>query len=99
MTVFENLMCCFLIPCAYVLIYIAGKYDILAVTCEMLREWADKHTEKRGRWIAKREPISWCEDDVEVFFECSVCGTQNFGESPYCPNCGKPMDGGAENGE
>ena len=48
---------------------------------------------KHGQWIAKQEPLSWCEDDVDVFFECSACGTQNFGESPYCPTCGARMDG------
>jgi hypothetical protein len=46
-----------------------------------------------GRWIEKQEPITWCEDDVEIFYECSVCQCQNFGESPYCPNCGAKMDG------
>ena len=46
-----------------------------------------------GRWVEKQEPITWCEDDVEIFYECSVCGCQNFGESPYCPNCGAKMDG------
>ena len=51
-----------------------------------------------GRWIEKQEPITWCEDDVEVFYECSVCETQNYGESPYCPNCGAKMDGGNGNG-
>lgn len=53
----------------------------------------DKHVEVvHGRWIEKHEPITWCEDDEEVFYECSVCKCQNFGESPYCPNCGAKMD-------
>ena len=47
-----------------------------------------------GRWIMKQEPITWCEDDVEVFWECSICQCRNFGESPYCPLCGAKMDGG-----
>ena len=46
-----------------------------------------------GRWIEKQEPITWCEDDVEIFYECSICGCQYFGQSPYCPNCGAKMDG------
>lgn len=51
-----------------------------------------------GRWNEKQEPISWCEDDVEVFFECSICGIYSPGETNYCPNCGAKMDGGNEDG-
>lgn len=47
--------------------------------------------QKHGRWIEKQEPITWCEDDVEVFWECSICGCLSFGESNYCPNCGADM--------
>jgi hypothetical protein len=46
-----------------------------------------------GWWIMKQEPITWCEDDEEVFWECSICQCRNFGESPYCPICGAKMDG------
>ena len=46
-----------------------------------------------GRWIMKQEPIPWCEDDVDMFWECSVCECRNFDESPYCPNCGADMRG------
>ena len=47
-----------------------------------------------GRWIEKQEMLSWCEDDVDVFWECSLCECQNgVGLSPYCPNCGAKMDG------
>lgn len=45
-----------------------------------------------GYWIEKIESIPWCEDDVDVFYECSVCGSNNIGESPYCPNCGAKME-------
>ena len=38
MTTFETILCCSIIPIAYVLFYIAGKYDILAIVCEMLEE-------------------------------------------------------------
>lgn len=48
---------------------------------------------KKGRWIERQEPLPWCEDDVAVFFECSICGIQSSGESPYCPNCGADMRG------
>lgn len=45
-----------------------------------------------GRWIEKQEPIPWCEDDVEMFTVCSICGCHSVGESNYCPNCGARMD-------
>ena len=51
-----------------------------------------------GRWIVKEEPIPWCEDDVDMFWECSVCECRNFDESPYCPNCGADMRDGDGNG-
>lgn len=47
---------------------------------------------KHGRWIEKQQAISYCEDDVDVFYKCSVCGCQCCGESPYCPNCGAKME-------
>ena len=47
----------------------------------------------RGGWIEKQEPIPWCEDDVNVFWECSVCASPNYGASPFCPNCGADMRG------
>ena len=45
-----------------------------------------------GEWIEKQIPLNWCEDDVDIVYECSICGCENFGESPYCPNCGAKMD-------
>lgn len=47
-----------------------------------------------GRWIEKVDMVeSYLADSTEVFFECSVCESPNYGESPYCPNCGAKMDG------
>lgn len=45
----------------------------------------------RGEWIERQEPISWCEDDVDVFYECSSCGLCAPGETNFCPNCGADM--------
>ena len=28
---------------------------------------------------------------------CSVCNQSSGAETPYCPKCGNPMDGGVEN--
>lgn len=48
-----------------------------------------------GRWIEKQEATSWCDDDVFVFYECSVCHDQDgiySDKFSYCPNCGAKMD-------
>lgn len=46
----------------------------------------------RGRWVEHVDPLPWCEDDVDVFWECSACGTPNFALNPYCPQCGARME-------
>ena len=46
-----------------------------------------------GEWIEQHEKPSWLEDDIIISYICSICGTNNFVESPYCPNCGAKMDG------
>lgn len=48
---------------------------------------------RHGRWVEHIDPLPWCEDDVDVFWKCSVCETPNFAIPPYCPNCGAKMDG------
>ena len=45
-----------------------------------------------GRWIERYEKVSWHEDDIERFFECSICECLSGYSSPYCPNCGAKMD-------
>lgn len=48
-----------------------------------------------GRWIEKQEATSWCDDDVFVFYECSVCHDQDgiySDKFSYCPNCGARMN-------
>lgn len=38
----ELLLACLLIPMAYVVVYIAGKYDMLSLICKMLeRRWKE----------------------------------------------------------
>lgn len=46
-----------------------------------------------GEWVEHIDPLPWCEDDVDVFWKCSVCEAPNFAIPPYCPNCGAKMDG------
>ena len=45
-----------------------------------------------GRWIEKQEPIPWCEDDVDIFYECSMCHCHTQAVTNYCPSCGAKMD-------
>lgn len=59
-----------------------------------LGEKAELVRVKHGEWIERIEKLDWCEDDVDVFYECSQCGTNDGGKPPYCPNCGARMDGG-----
>ena len=48
MTDFEMFLCCLLVPVAYVLIYIAGKYDLIMLICKMLQEYCEKYSDKEG---------------------------------------------------
>lgn len=47
--------------------------------------------ERKGEWIERVEKLNWCDDDVEVYYECSCCGINNFDTTPYCPVCGAKM--------
>ena len=38
MNTIETIMLCLVIPFVYILVYIAGKYDILKIVCNMLEE-------------------------------------------------------------
>lgn len=47
MTDFETVLICALIPIAYILTYIAGKYDILSLICKMLEEKAKQYKDNK----------------------------------------------------
>lgn len=56
---------------------------------------ADTEPVRHGRWVDVENPLTWCEDDVEICSYCSLCGAENaLGETEFCPNCGAKMDGG-----
>ena len=48
MSDFEMMLTCLLVPVSYVLIYIAGKYDVLNLICKMLEEKVNEYIEKDG---------------------------------------------------
>ncbi len=55
---------------------------------------ADVVAVRHGHWIEHIEKPSWLEDDVEIYYDCSECGTSHWSIiPPYCPNCGAKMDG------
>ena len=43
---FETILMCFLVPIVYIVTYIAGKYDILTLICQMFEEECKKRKEK-----------------------------------------------------
>lgn len=55
---------------------------------------ADVVEVRHGHWIEHTVKPDWLEDDVEVFYNCSECGSSHWSIiPPYCPNCGAKMDG------
>ena len=68
MTDFELFLACLLIPAAYAVIYIAGKYDMLALICKMLERKCkeiEQEEEKEfasdtnigGKWILTEKEL------------------------------------------
>ena len=47
MSEFEHVLLCFLIPIAYIVTYIAGKYDVISQICWMLEESFKKYKDKK----------------------------------------------------
>lgn len=78
-------------PCRYRFTGCMEYYNIFAFPA------ADVAPVVHGHWVEKELFIPWCDDDVDIIYECSCCRTESGGTSPYCPNCGAKMDGGADN--
>ena len=54
---------------------------------------ADVVEVRHGTWIEHTHKPDWLEDDVEVYYNCSECGTSHWSITPpYCPHCGAKMD-------
>lgn len=88
---FEMCLFCLLVPVAYVLIYIAGKYDVLTLVCNALKEELTRSL-RHGRWVWNGDTCTW---------DCSNCdgfvgGGSRISAYVYCPFCGARMDGGAD---
>lgn len=82
----EMFLFCMLVPAAYVLIYIAGRYNVLALVCKALQEWA--RSLRHGAW----------ERSGDDLWKCSNCMAEISTPEKtlrllhYCYNCGKKMD-------
>lgn len=50
MTDFETVLACLLIPVAYVLIYICGKYDILSLIAKTLQQKVEELNKKENNY-------------------------------------------------
>lgn len=49
MSDFETVLICLIVPVAYVLIYIAGKYDILSIMAKILQEKIEELNKKESK--------------------------------------------------
>ena len=50
-----------------------------------------KPEQKTGYWTREEHPDAM--PTFTVTWRCSVCGEdQSYGEPPFCPNCGAPME-------
>ena len=82
-------------PEPYITIEIETKedYDLLEKVVAFYETRDDYVKVVHGRWIEKQERITMIEDDVDIYWVCSVCGTTEIGKTNYCHNCGSKMDG------
>lgn len=60
---------------------------------EAIEAWNRRADRPKGKWIEKEYYEPWMLDDVEIYYECSVCGATESGTAPYCSNCGAEMVG------
>lgn len=106
MTDFELLLACLLIPMAYVVIYIAGKYDILNLICEMFerkcKEFKEhqQYEELNDELYSLRASIDFYQS-VGSVTECRKAVEQQtpkkvnlyIENDMTCPECGKRLRG------
>ena len=75
---FETALCALVIVFAYILVYIAGKYDILNIVCEMLKEsviceheWRVKERSNALQLDSMGYPLRLC------ICKCAKCGASD----------------------
>ena len=67
------------------------SYCAEAIAALLINAGYSKHLE--GEWIAK---ATMTRTPSAINYTCSVCGCESARTTPYCPNCGAKMKGGAE---
>lgn len=76
----ELLLACLMIPAAYVIIYVAGKYDMVTMICKMLESKCKKIAAQ-----ADAEPTAYDPEKVIKELEKETIALEdNFGELVEC---------------
>ena len=59
---------------------------------------ADYRKQSEGEWVVAKTERAWNDAEYPYMHRCSLCGNEEASQSltPYCPNCGAKMKGGAE---
>ena len=54
--------------------------------------------QSEGEWIVAKTERAWNDAEYPYMHRCSMCGNEEASQSltPFCPNCGAKMKGGAE---
>lgn len=87
MSDFEIILACMLIPIGYVLIYIAGKYDILSLICKKLQETVDEYA-NREKWKDAGDPVEDLKQIVDDYKTLSAYPAPCHTCLHAYPNCG-----------
>lgn len=75
MTTFETIMLCLVIPFVYIMTYIAGKYDILNMVCQMLEEKVKCNHEWGNYEKSNALQLDSMGYPLRLYIrKCSICG-------------------------
>ncbi len=80
---------------------------VIVPPCKVGDTIADVVEVKRGEWVSYQTNDTYGFEDVDTWYKCSECGKDALGrclddwysspiKTPYRPNCGAIMEGGAE---
>lgn len=88
MTTFETILCCILIPVAFVLVYIAGKNDILNLIGEMIKDATDELKARRAfrkslDYPTLRKNDELFDEEIDELFDESFLTPGKNGEVKY----------------
>lgn len=84
MSEFEYVLVAFLVPVVYVLTYIAGKYDLLALICNMLQEKLEEFNQGRDESMTNLEMIKESSVGEMVEFLCTLADCEQCPARELC---------------